>query len=32
LFLRQNRLEYHARPKRPDPMYAKQLQEVPGGQ
>jgi Manganese containing catalase len=32
MFLRQNRLQYHARPERPDPVYAKQLQEVLGGQ
>lgn len=32
MFLRQNRLQYHAKPERPDPVYAKQLQEVLGGQ
>jgi manganese catalase len=32
MFFRQNRLQYHARPERPDPVYAKQLQEVLGGQ
>jgi Mn-containing catalase len=32
MFLRQNRLQYNARPERPDPVYAKQLQEVLGGQ
>jgi Mn-containing catalase len=32
MFFRQNRLQYHAKPDRPDPVYAKQLQEVLGGQ
>ena len=32
MFVRQSRLQYHARPERPDPVYAKQLQEVLGGQ
>jgi Mn-containing catalase len=32
MFFRQNRLHFHARPERPDPVYAKQLQEVLGGQ
>ena len=32
MFFRQNRLQYHAKPERPDPVYAKQLQEVLGGQ
>jgi Mn-containing catalase len=32
MFFRQNRLQYHAKPSRPDPVYAKQLQEVLGGQ
>jgi Mn-containing catalase len=33
MFLRQNRLQYHARPERPDPVYAKQrCKEVLGGQ
>src|SRR3954449_3018692 len=32
MFLRQQRLQYNAKPDRPDPIYAKQLQEVLGGQ
>jgi len=32
MFLRQRALQYHARPERPDPIYAKKLQEVLGGQ
>jgi Mn-containing catalase len=32
MFLRQNRLQYRAKPDKPDPIYAKQLQEVLGGQ
>lgn len=32
MFFRQNRLQYHARPDRPDPVYARKLQEVLGGQ
>ena len=32
MFFRHNRLQYRARPERPDPVYAKQLQEVLGGQ
>jgi Mn-containing catalase len=32
MFFRRNQLQYHAKPERPDPVYAKQLQEVLGGQ
>jgi len=32
MFIRQNRMQYNAKPDRPDPVYAKQLQEVLGGQ
>jgi Mn-containing catalase len=32
MFFRTNHLQYDARPERPDPIYAKQLQEVLGGQ
>jgi len=32
VFLRTRQLQYSARPERPDPIYAKQLQEVLGGQ
>ena len=32
MFLRQRRLQYHAKPDKPDPLYAKKLQEVLGGQ
>lgn len=32
MFFRTNRFQYNARPERPDPVYAKQLQEVLGGQ
>jgi Mn-containing catalase len=32
MFLRQRRLQYNAKPDAPDPVYAKQLQEVLGGQ
>ena len=32
MFLRQNRLQYHAKPEKPDPIFARQLQEVLGGQ
>lgn len=32
MFVRQSRLQYAARPERPDPVYAKKLQEVLGGQ
>ncbi|CAD7047025.1 catalase [Pseudorhizobium endolithicum] len=32
MFFRTNQFQYNARPERPDPVYAKQLQEVLGGQ
>src|SRR5215213_1459980 len=32
MFVRRNRLQYHARPDRPDPLYARKLQELIGGQ
>lgn len=32
MFFRQNQLQYHARPEQPDPLYARKLQEVLGGQ
>lgn len=32
MFFHQKELQYHARPERPDPVYAKQLQEALGGQ
>ncbi|MFC4171619.1 manganese catalase family protein [Microvirga sp. GCM10011540] len=32
MFFRQRQLAYHAKPERPDPIFAKQLQEVLGGQ
>jgi Mn-containing catalase len=32
MFFRTNQFQYHAKPERPDPVYAKQLQEVLGGQ
>ena len=32
MFFRQRHLQYHARPEKPDPIFAKQLQEVLGGQ
>jgi Mn-containing catalase len=32
MFFHDKRLQYHAKPERPDPLYAKQLQEVLGGQ
>src|SRR4051812_42393430 len=32
MFLRQRRLQYTAKPDKPDPIFAKQLQEVLGGQ
>ncbi|MCB5177152.1 manganese catalase family protein [Microvirga lenta] len=32
MFFRQRQLQYHAKPERPDPIFAKQLQEVLGGQ
>jgi Mn-containing catalase len=32
MFFHDKRLQYHARPERPDPTYAKKLQEVLGGQ
>lgn len=32
MFFHDKRLQYHARPERPDPAYAKKLQEVLGGQ
>src|SRR4051812_24313113 len=32
MFRRMNRLQYHAKPDRPDPLYAKKLQELIGGQ
>lgn len=32
MFFRSNKLQYHAKPERPDPVYAKKLQEVLGGQ
>src|SRR5690606_39788038 len=31
LFYHVKRLQYHAKPERPDPVYAKKLQEVLGG-
>jgi Mn-containing catalase len=32
MFQRVKRMQYHARPERPDPLYAKKLQELIGGQ
>src|SRR4051812_18859011 len=32
MFRRMNRMQFHARPDRPDPLYAKKLQELIGGQ
>jgi Mn-containing catalase len=32
MFFHDPRLQYHAKPDRPDPIFAKQLQEVLGGQ
>ncbi len=32
MFYRKSRLQYHARPDQPDPVYARKLQEVLGGQ
>jgi len=32
MFHRISRLQYHARPDHPDPLYAKKLQELIGGQ
>jgi Mn-containing catalase len=32
MFFRTNRFQYNAKPERPDPVYAKKLQEVLGGQ
>jgi Mn-containing catalase len=32
MFRHQKELQYHARPEKPDPLFAKQLQEVLGGQ
>jgi Mn-containing catalase len=32
MFFRTNQFQYHAKPERPDPVYAKKLQEVLGGQ
>ncbi|MFC7332678.1 manganese catalase family protein [Rhodocista pekingensis] len=32
MFIHQNRLQYHARPSKPDPLYARKLQELIGGQ
>ena len=32
MFFRSNKLQYNAKPERPDPVYAKKLQEVLGGQ
>jgi len=32
MFFRNSHLQYHAKPEKPDPVYAKQLQEVLGGQ
>ena len=32
MFFHDKRLQYHAKPDRPDPLYAKKLQEVLGGQ
>src|SRR5436190_6874558 len=32
MFFHDKRLQYHAKPERPDPLYAKRLQEVLGGQ
>jgi len=31
MFYHDKRLQYHAKPDRPDPVYAKKLQEVLGG-
>lgn len=31
MFYHEKRLQYHAKPDRPDPVYAKKLQEVLGG-
>src|SRR5215212_9494437 len=32
MFFHDKRLQFHAKPERPDPLYAKKLQEVLGGQ
>jgi Mn-containing catalase len=32
MFYRVRQLQYNARPERPDPLYARKLQEVLGGQ
>ena len=32
MFFRDKQLQYHAKPERPDPLYAKRLQEMLGGQ
>jgi len=32
MFLHRKELQYHARPERPDPLYARKLQEILGGQ
>jgi Mn-containing catalase len=32
MFLRQRKLQYNAKPERPDPLFAKMLQEPLGGQ
>jgi Mn-containing catalase len=32
MFLHRKELQYHAKPERPDPVYAKKLQEILGGQ
>lgn len=32
MFFHDKRLQYHAKPERPDPLYAKKLQEILGGQ
>lgn len=32
MFIRRRNLQYHAKPERPDPLYARKLQEVLGGQ
>jgi Mn-containing catalase len=32
MFFRTNQFQYNAKPERPDPVYARKLQEVLGGQ
>src|SRR4051794_30071948 len=32
MFIHRDQLQYHAKPDRPDPLFAKKLQEVIGGQ